>query len=122
MSYILVHVWGWLIAAFLVGAVFGAWLVLYLTRRKPSESSPARTDKPQPLSNPPQQPDDLKKIKGVGPAIEKALHGIGIYQFKQVADLSPSNIAWIDENLDFPGRVRRDDWVGQARQLARQAP
>ncbi len=62
--------------------------------------------------------DDLKKIKGVGPKLEEALHGMGIFHMDQIAAWTESEVAWMDENLvEFRGRVSRDDWVGQARQF-----
>lgn len=63
--------------------------------------------------------DDLKRIKGIGPKIEEALNGMGFFHLDQIASWGPAQIAWMDEHLeDFRGRVTRDDWVGQARQLA----
>ncbi|MGF1553487.1 MAG: hypothetical protein ACFBWO_13465 [Paracoccaceae bacterium] len=65
----------------------------------------------------PDAPDDLKLIRGVGPALEKQLNGLGVYHFSQIADMTEANLAWIDDNLTaFKGRCFRDDWVGQARQ------
>lgn len=64
-------------------------------------------------------PDDLKLIKGVGPKLESALHGIGVYHFDQIAAWSLAEVAWVNENLiGFKGRVSRDDWVEQAKKLA----
>ncbi|NNE89278.1 MAG: NADH-quinone oxidoreductase subunit NuoE [Silicimonas sp.] len=64
-------------------------------------------------------PDDLKKIKGVGPKLEKLLHSLGFFHFDQVAVWSEDEIAWVDDNLEgFKGRVTRDEWVAQARELA----
>jgi predicted flap endonuclease-1-like 5' DNA nuclease len=64
-------------------------------------------------------PDDLKKIKGVGPKLEELLHTLGIFHFRQIAGWGRSEIAWMDSNLEgFQGRVTRDDWVGQSRLLA----
>ena len=64
-------------------------------------------------------PDDLKKIKGVGPKLEQLLHSLGFFHFDQVANWGASEVAWVDENLTgFKGRVSRDNWVDQARQLA----
>lgn len=64
-------------------------------------------------------PDDLKKIKGVGPKLEQLLQSMGYYHFDQVANWSSDEVAWVDENLEgFKGRVSRDDWVAQARTLA----
>jgi predicted flap endonuclease-1-like 5' DNA nuclease len=65
------------------------------------------------------QPDDLKRIKGVGPALEGLLHRLGYFHFDQIAAWTPAEIAWVDQNLEgFKGRVTRDEWVAQARALA----
>lgn len=64
-------------------------------------------------------PDDLKQIKGVGPKLEKTLHGMGIFHFDQIAGWGPKEQAWIDDNLEgFKGRATRDEWVPQAKTLA----
>jgi len=64
-------------------------------------------------------PDDLKRIKGVGPKLEALLHSLGIFHFDQIAGWGPAEVAWMDSNLEgFPGRVTRDGWVEQARLLA----
>ena len=64
-------------------------------------------------------PDDLKKIKGVGPKLEQLLHSLGIYHFDQIAAWGPAEVAWMDDNLvRFKGRVSRDNWVEQAKILA----
>ena len=64
--------------------------------------------------------DDLKKIHGVGPKIEKLLNGMGIMSFLQVANFTPDDIETVTLALDaFPGRIERDDWVGSADQLYR---
>ena len=63
--------------------------------------------------------DDLKKIKGVGPALEKQLNGLGYYHFDQIAAWTADEVAWVDDNLiRFKGRVSRDNWVDQAKTLA----
>lgn len=63
--------------------------------------------------------DDLKKIKGVGPAMERLLHGLGYYHFDQIASWKPDEVAWVDENLEgFKGRATRDNWISQAKALA----
>jgi len=63
--------------------------------------------------------DDLKAIKGVGPALEKLLHEMGVWQFAQIAAWSADEIAWVDQNLArFKGRVSRDNWIEQAKTLA----
>ncbi len=65
------------------------------------------------------QADDLKKISGVGPKLEQTLNELGIWHFHQVAKLTKTDIAWVDERLRFKGRIERDDWVGQAKELAK---
>jgi len=63
--------------------------------------------------------DNLKKLKGVGPALEKQLNEMGIYHYDQVAHWNAAEVAWVDDNLlKFKGRVSRDDWVAQAKILA----
>lgn len=63
--------------------------------------------------------DNLKEIKGIGPALEKMLNGMGFYHFDQVAKWTADEVAWVDDNLEgFKGRVSRDEWVKQARTLA----
>ncbi|MEO1551633.1 MAG: NAD(P)H-dependent oxidoreductase subunit E, partial [Pseudomonadota bacterium] len=63
--------------------------------------------------------DDLKRIKGIGPKLEKLCNSLGFYHFDQVANWTPDEVAWVDQNLEgFKGRVSRDNWVGQAKLLA----
>ena len=63
-------------------------------------------------------PDDLKKIKGVGPKLEGILHDMGIFHFDQIAKWTAQEIAWVDERLKFKGRIERDGWIDQAKTLA----
>lgn len=64
--------------------------------------------------------DDLKKINGVGPAMEKMLNGLGYYHFDQIAAWTPAELAWVDDNLEgFKGRATRDNWSSQANELAK---
>ena len=66
--------------------------------------------------------DDLKLIKGVGPAIEKTLNEIGIFRFEQIADMSEYDIDRVARRLrGFHSRIYREDWIGQARDLLDQA-
>jgi len=67
----------------------------------------------------PDEKNDLTKIKGVGPFIEKRLNMIGIYTFQQLAELSPEMIDRVGAAIEFfPHRIIRDNWVGQARAFA----
>jgi NADH-quinone oxidoreductase subunit E len=81
----------------------------------PDESAGAP---PEGLSAPEGEPDDLKKISGIGPGIEKTLHGLGIYHFRQIAGFTSDNVAWVNQRLRFKGRIEREEWIEQARKLA----
>ncbi|MFY0616883.1 NADH-quinone oxidoreductase subunit E [Shimia sp.] len=62
--------------------------------------------------------DDLKQLKGVGPALEKKLHENGVTTFAQIAAWGAADIEDMDTKLSFKGRIARDGWVDQAKQLA----
>lgn len=62
--------------------------------------------------------DNLQLIKGVGPVLEGVLNETGIYHFDQIANLSSSEIQWLDKSIDFPGRIERENWISQAKDLA----
>ncbi len=63
--------------------------------------------------------DDLKKIKGVGPKLERLLHKNGIYTFDQIAHLDDQAMTDLDNQLEeFKGRMARDNWIEQAKKLA----
>lgn len=82
---------------------------------KPSledKNRPAGIDRPVAV-------DDLKLISGVGPKIEGILHTLGIFTFAQVASWKKAERDWMDGYLAFSGRIDRDDWVGQAKALAK---
>lgn len=60
--------------------------------------------------------DDLKDIVGVGPFLERKLHSLGIYTFRQVANFTKEDIDKVNEIIEFfPGRIERDNWVGQSK-------
>ena len=63
--------------------------------------------------------DDLKLISGVGPKTEAILHGLGIYTYAQVASWKKAEREWVDGYLAFHGRIEREDWVKQAKALAK---
>jgi len=64
--------------------------------------------------------DDLKVINGIGPVIEKSLNEEGIYFYQQIADFNEDNTKWVDNHMAFPGRIHREDWIGQAKVLVGQ--
>jgi len=83
-----------------------------------SESESESDSVPEPNA----QRDNLKKIKGVGPAIEKTLNEIGIFNFQQIADMSEYDIDRVAKRLKgFHSRIYREDWIGQAREILDQA-
>jgi predicted flap endonuclease-1-like 5' DNA nuclease len=64
--------------------------------------------------------DDLKVIAGIGPFLEKKLHAVGIYTFQQIANFNSEDIEQINDLIEFfPGRIVRDNWVGQAAELVK---
>lgn len=70
-----------------------------------------------------EQRNDLTQISGVGTRVEALLNSRGIHSFSQLANMSETQIDELDSNLgEFSGRVRRDNWVLQARQLQDQDP
>jgi predicted flap endonuclease-1-like 5' DNA nuclease len=73
---------------------------------------------PPPLLDGPNAPDDLKLIVGIGPVLERMLHQMGISTYRQIARWTGRDIDEFDARLpEFPGRIRRDAWVTQARAL-----
>ena len=73
---------------------------------------------PPPLLDSPGAPDDLKLIVGIGPVLERMLQQLGIGTYRQIARWTDRDIDEFDARLhEFPGRIRRDEWVTQARAL-----
>lgn len=67
--------------------------------------------------------DDLKVIHGIGPRMEELLNSLGIVSWEQLADLTESEVASVDDALEeFPGRIERDQWVPQAKDLLKRFP
>ena len=65
-----------------------------------------------------EEKDDLKKINGIGPFIEDKLNEIGIYTYEQISQFDEELIDLVTDAIQFfPGRIFRDDWVGQATAL-----
>ena len=83
-------------------------------KEKAAEAAPAA------LFTAPEGPaDDLKKISGVGPVLEKKLNALGVTTFAQVAAMSRDDIEKLDDALSFKGRIDRDNWLEQAAELAK---
>ena len=63
--------------------------------------------------------DDLSKIKGLGPILQKLLPELGLTTYAQIAALTDADLDALDAKLGaFAGRPRRDAWVDQAKLLA----
>lgn len=141
MYWLFFQIWVWLLVAFVLG-----WLAhWFLCCRGKNEASSGTTaaapvsavvqsvDDDEPLSQTvaindswkpmgfasrPDDVDDLKRIKGVGAVIEETLNGLGIYQFRQIADWDADNAAWVENFISFPGRIARENWIEQSKTLA----
>lgn len=65
--------------------------------------------------------DDLKKIQGISPAIERALNKMGTFTYVQIARWKPSDIARVAKKLDtLPGRIKPDNWIAGAKKQHRE--
>ncbi|MFY9290399.1 MAG: NADH-quinone oxidoreductase subunit NuoE, partial [Methylorubrum rhodinum] len=64
------------------------------------------------------RPDDLTKIRGIGPVNQTRLNALGIWHYDQIAAWTPREVAWVGAYLAFPGRIDRENWVSQAADLA----
>lgn len=85
---------------------------------KPARAKPApapKAAKPSPL------PDDLKKIRGIGPRLEAGLNSHGVYRYAQIAKWSKKTIRNLDADLSLRGRIDREQWVEQAKALSKPA-
>jgi predicted flap endonuclease-1-like 5' DNA nuclease len=62
--------------------------------------------------------DDLKMISGIGPFIEERLHALDIYTVRQISQFTVKDIDTINDAIEyFSGRIERDEWVAQAKEL-----
>ena len=62
--------------------------------------------------------DDLKRIRGIGLQNEDRLHKLGIWHFDQIAAWTREQVQWVGSYLAFPGRIDREQWIAQAKDLA----
>jgi NADH-quinone oxidoreductase subunit E len=87
----------------------------------PKAAKPASEAAPELLKKPRSgKSDDLKLIWGVGPKLEKMLNDKGVWHFDQVASWGKAELTWVDSRLEgFKGRASRDEWVKQAKKLAK---
>ena len=81
------------------------------TRKKPATKASRKAA--------PAGSDDLKKLSGVGPALEKKLHAAGVTSFAQIAAWTDADVAEMDDTLSFKGRIDREGWIAQAKELTK---
>ncbi len=102
-------------AAIGAGSVSGAAVAAAAPAKAPAKKA---ASKKAAKAEAPAGADDLKKLSGVGPALEKKLLEAGITTFAQIAAWGEAEIAEFDEKLSFKGRIEREGWVEQAKELA----
>ncbi|GKY87802.1 NADH:quinone oxidoreductase [Sinisalibacter aestuarii] len=86
---------------------------------KPARTPVAKDGKPELFTKPQGAADDLKLIKGVGPKLETTLNELGVWHYSQIAGWRKKEVEWVDGQLRFKGRIERDDWIKQAKTLAK---
>ncbi len=87
-------------------------------KAKPAEApkaAPAAAEAPK--AAPAGKADDLKKLSGVGPKLAEKLNAAGVTTFAQIAAWTEEDVARIDEQLSFKGRIEREGWIEQAKAL-----
>ncbi len=84
--------------------------------KKPAGAQKAATRKEE-TGAPVSGGDDLSLLSGVGPVLEKKLREAGISTFRQIAELTPEQAAELDEKLNLRGRIEREEWIEQAKEL-----
>ena len=98
-----------------IGEVFAAAATSEVVDAEPDE--PVAAPPPAPAAA--GEPDDLRRIKGVGPKLVALLHSLGVTRYAQIAAWTEADIDGMDARLGtFAGRIRRDSWVEQAKFLA----
>jgi predicted flap endonuclease-1-like 5' DNA nuclease len=86
-----------------------------------SSAIPMPTFSEAPTMELPAVTDDLRAVRGIGPSMERKLHGLGIISYRQLAMLDGAELERVRAELtDFRNRIEREDWVGQARALHRE--
>ena len=125
MGFLIGEIFFFLVAAAVLGGILG-WVLRGSIRNRPVRSDARRHPSIQTTPDPqraPQAPrrvhgqtDDLKRIHGIGPKLERVLNELGITTYAQIARLSESEIPQLADGIgSFPDRIHRDDWIGGAR-------
>ncbi|WP_051881310.1 DUF4332 domain-containing protein [Parvularcula oceani] len=128
MIWLIAQMWLALLIAFCLGLFIGWWA--RPPRRVPSphrkdsdpgtvRQAPLSAARPEPPRSADGPADDLTRLRGIGPHYARLLQDNGIRTFRQLAELTPEQIAWLDVKLGAGERIEREDWAGQARALLR---
>lgn len=86
---------------------------------KAAPKAEKKADAPKPAAKAEAGADDLKQLSGVGPALEKKLHEAGVTTFAQIAAWTDADVEEFGEKLSFKGRIEREGWIEQAKDLAK---
>jgi len=111
------------VSAAAVAAITGKAVAAPVKKTKAAKAkaeAPAKAEKPAKAKKAAKsEGDDLSQISGVGPVIVGKLNDAGITTFAQIAGWSDAEVEEIEEKLSFKGRVGREDWIAQAKVLAK---
>lgn len=140
MSHLALELALWILLVFFIGCILGCVMRSLFARGAPSAvvegpsdaaavppatGAAAATGQPLVAARPkgiaaPRNgtPDNLQRISGIGPENEKTLHSLGFFHFDQIAAWTREEVAWVDDSLNFGGRIEREEWINQARLLA----
>lgn len=128
MIWLILEIWGFLLAAFFVGALAGWWISSQTRRALVTSNAPSLDAAPPgqraAMSPPRLDPaaaqhggDDLTQIIGIASADALRLNGLGIYRLIDVAGWTTDNVRWVENQFGAPERIVRERWVEQARNL-----
>ena len=104
-------------AAVGAGSVAGVAAAAAAPKAAPKAEKKAEAPKAAPKAD--AGADDLKQLSGVGPALEKKLHEAGVTTFAQIAAWTEADVEEFGEKLSFKGRIEREGWIEQAKELAK---
>ncbi len=83
------------------------------------KKAPAKKAAPKKAAAKAEGADDLTKLSGVGPVLAKKLVEGGVTSFAQIAAWTDADVVEFDEKLSFKGRIEREGWIEQAKELAK---
>ncbi|EFL90473.1 ABC transporter related protein [Ahrensia sp. R2A130] len=90
--------------------------------RTPKKPAAATTGNAPEAISKPSTPDDLKAIKGVGGVLETKLNKMGVWTYHQIAGWKKAEVDYVNQFLNFSGRIERDEWIKQCKRMAKDAP